>query len=157
MNTENQPRRELVRCACGHCSTASETICASPIPRNIEDCKRTPLFAALITPSSSLRVQGIWHEAGGEDNRLFDTPQFETRPAGLGRWVSGTECSALCPSLWRRTSANRLQASRLFREGGSVESEKKPSFIILTGQSESPGGCEGHALTAKQGPARPTT
>lgn len=58
---------------------------------------------------------GYGMRRGGEEERVLDMPQFETRLAGLGGLFYRMYSSALCPTVWRQTSAGRLQATESFR------------------------------------------
>jgi hypothetical protein len=64
---------------------------------------------------------------------MLDVWQFETRPTGLEAVI---ECSALCPpATEKRWLTSRNQS---FREGRSVESEKKRTLGVLTSSQSEP-------------------
>ena len=74
---------------------------------------------------------------GGEDERLFDTTEFETDLGALG-------LSLFIPL----ALADFKQLESLGKN--DVESEREQSVEILTSQCESPNTCGSHALTANK-------
>ena len=108
---QHKPGVHCSRCVCVTAPVGQELQKPLAIARTLKNSRTAigPLFAALITPSSRLRVQGMRQGV----------------------------CYTMCPSLRRLTSVGRSRATDFFRKGQSAESEKRKSLEILTSQSES--------------------